>query len=53
MELNLARRRRRHTHLVPGLLVAVLGIGMVNPPLASTAVGIVSPARPGMADDVC
>jgi len=38
------------THLVPGLLVAGLGIGMVNSPLASTAVGIVSPA--GMASGI-
>ena len=37
------------THLVPGLLIAGLGVGMVNPPLASTAVGVVKPARAGMA----
>lgn len=37
------------THLVPGFLVAGFGSGMVNPPLASTAVGVVPPARTGMA----
>ncbi|WP_211357372.1 MFS transporter [Nocardioides rubriscoriae] len=36
-------------HLVPGLLVAGFGVGMINPPLASTAVGVVPPARSGMA----
>ena len=40
------------THLVPGLLVAGLGVGMVNPPLASTAVGVVEPARAGMASGI-
>ncbi len=40
------------THLVPGLLVAGLGVGMVNPPLASTAVGVVPPARAGMASGI-
>ncbi len=33
------------THLIPGFIVAGAGSGMVNPPLASTAVGVVdSPA---------
>jgi EmrB/QacA subfamily drug resistance transporter len=40
------------THLVPGLLVAGLGVGMVNPPLASTAVGVVQPDRSGMASGI-
>lgn len=40
------------THLVPGMIVAGLGIGMVNPPLASTAVGVVTPDRAGMASGV-
>ncbi len=40
------------THLVPGLTVAGVGIGMINPPLASTAVGVVEPARSGMASGV-
>ncbi len=40
------------THLIPGLTVAGVGIGMINPPLASTAVGVVEPARSGMASGV-
>lgn len=40
------------THLIPGLLVAGAGIGMINPPLASTAVGVVEVARSGMASGV-
>ena len=40
------------THLIPGLIVAGLGIGMINVPLASTAVGVVSPERSGMASGV-
>jgi EmrB/QacA subfamily drug resistance transporter len=37
------------THLLPGFIVAGIGAGMVNPPLASTAVGVVSPRDAGMA----
>ena len=40
------------THLLPGLVVAGVGSGMVNPPLASTAVGVVAPQRAGMASGV-
>ena len=40
------------THLIPGLLVAGAGVGMVNPPLASTAVGVVTPDRAGMASGI-
>ena len=40
------------THLIPGFLVAGAGSGMVNPPLASTAVGVVTPERSGMASGV-
>jgi EmrB/QacA subfamily drug resistance transporter len=40
------------THLIPGLLVSGMGIGMINPPLASTAVGVVAVARAGMASGV-
>jgi EmrB/QacA subfamily drug resistance transporter len=39
-------------HLIPGLIVAGIGIGMVNTPLASTAVGVVSLDRSGMASGV-
>lgn len=37
------------THFVPGLLLGGLGAGLVNPPLASTAVGVVDMSRSGMA----
>jgi EmrB/QacA subfamily drug resistance transporter len=40
------------THLVPGLLVAGVGVGAINPPLASTAVGVVSHDRAGMASGI-
>ncbi len=40
------------THLIPGLTVCGLGAGMINPPLASTAVGVVEVARSGMASGV-
>jgi hypothetical protein len=40
------------THLLPGFLVAGVGSGFVNPPLASTAVGVVAPQRSGMASGI-
>ncbi|MBO0846614.1 MAG: MFS transporter [Nocardioides sp.] len=40
------------THLIPGMIVSGVGIGMINPPLASTAVGVVPVARAGMASGV-
>ncbi len=40
------------THLVPGLILAGIGAGLVNPPLASTAVGVVEPERAGMASGI-
>jgi EmrB/QacA subfamily drug resistance transporter len=40
------------THLIPGLVVAGVGIGLINPPLASTAVGVVTVDRSGMASGV-
>jgi hypothetical protein len=40
------------THLVPGMVVSGLGIGIVNPPLASTAVGVVPPEQAGMASGI-
>jgi EmrB/QacA subfamily drug resistance transporter len=40
------------THLVPGFIVGGLGAGLVNPPLASTAIGVVPPHRAGMASGV-
>jgi MFS transporter len=40
------------TALLDGFLVAGAGIGMVNPSLASTAVGVVLPQRSGMASGI-
>jgi EmrB/QacA subfamily drug resistance transporter len=40
------------THLIPGLIVAGVGIGLINVPLASTAVGVVRPERSGMASGI-
>src|SRR5580658_10337834 len=40
------------THLIPGMIVSGLGIGLVNPPLASTAVGVVPPQQAGMASGI-
>jgi EmrB/QacA subfamily drug resistance transporter len=40
------------THLIPGMIVGGIGIGIVNPPLASTAVGVVPPQRAGMASGI-
>jgi predicted MFS family arabinose efflux permease len=40
------------TELLPGFLVAGVGIGLVNAPLASTAVSVVEPRRAGMASGI-
>ena len=40
------------THLIPGMIVGGVGVGLVNPPLASTAVGVVPPQRSGMASGI-
>lgn len=40
------------THLIPGLIVAGIGAGLVNPPLAQTAVGVVKPRNAGMASGI-
>ncbi|HEY7144873.1 MAG TPA: MFS transporter [Streptosporangiaceae bacterium] len=40
------------THLIPGMVIGGLGIGLINPPLASTAVGVVRPDRAGMASGI-
>ena len=34
------------------LIVAGIGVGFINPPLASTAVGVVPPQRAGMASGI-
>jgi predicted MFS family arabinose efflux permease len=40
------------TALLAGFLVAGAGIGLVNPPLATAAVGVVEPRRAGMASGI-
>ena len=40
------------TVLLPGFLLAGAGIGLINPPLASTAVGVVHHTRSGMASGI-
>jgi EmrB/QacA subfamily drug resistance transporter len=40
------------TDLLAGFVVAGVGSGLVNPPLASTAVGVVTPERSGMASGI-
>jgi hypothetical protein len=40
------------TALLAGFIVAGAGVGLINPPLASTAIGVVSPERSGMASGI-
>jgi EmrB/QacA subfamily drug resistance transporter len=40
------------TTLLAGFLVAGAGIGLVNPGIASTAIGVVAPAKAGMASGI-
>jgi predicted MFS family arabinose efflux permease len=40
------------TALLPGMIVAGMGAGLVNVPLASTAVAVVEPERAGMASGI-
>ena len=40
------------TTLLPGFLVAGIGIGMTNPGIASVAIGVVDAARAGMASGI-
>jgi EmrB/QacA subfamily drug resistance transporter len=40
------------THLIPGLIVAGVGSGLVNVPLAATAVNVAPPERAGMASGI-
>jgi EmrB/QacA subfamily drug resistance transporter len=40
------------THLIPGFVVAGAGAGLINPPLVSTAVGVVEPDRAGVASGI-
>jgi len=40
------------TTLIPGFLLGGAGIGLINPPLASTAIGVVHYSRSGMASGI-
>ncbi len=40
------------TALLPGFIVAGAGVGLINPALASTAIGVVPPQRSGMASGI-
>ena len=40
------------TALLPGFVVAGLGIGTINPSIANAAIGVVAPARAGMASGI-
>ena len=40
------------TALLPGFIVGGIGIGVTNPPLANTAIGVVTAARSGMASGI-
>jgi EmrB/QacA subfamily drug resistance transporter len=40
------------TGLLPGFLVAGVGIGTINPSIANAAIGVVAPARSGMASGI-
>src|SRR5215207_594422 len=40
------------TALLPGFIVAGIGIGTINPSIANTAIGVVAPARAGMASGI-
>jgi EmrB/QacA subfamily drug resistance transporter len=40
------------TTLLGGFILAGIGIGLVNPPLASTAIGVVRPQQSGMASGI-
>jgi EmrB/QacA subfamily drug resistance transporter len=40
------------TVLIPGFVIAGAGVGMINPPLASTAIGVVHNSRSGMASGI-
>ncbi|MEY2517311.1 MAG: hypothetical protein QOJ89_4669 [bacterium] len=40
------------TALLPGFIVAGIGIGTINPSIANTAIAVVAPARAGMASGI-
>jgi EmrB/QacA subfamily drug resistance transporter len=40
------------THLLAGFLIGGVGVGLINPPLASTAIAVVPPRQAGMASGI-
>ena len=40
------------THLLPAFLVGGVGVGLINPPLASTAIAVVPPHQAGMGSGI-
>jgi EmrB/QacA subfamily drug resistance transporter len=40
------------THLLPGFVVGGVGVGLINPPLASTAIAVVPPRQAGMGSGI-
>jgi len=40
------------SHLLAGFVIGGIGVGLVNPPLASAAIGVVPPNRSGMASGI-
>jgi EmrB/QacA subfamily drug resistance transporter len=40
------------THFLPGFICGGFGVGLINPPLATTQVGVVPPQRSGMASGI-
>jgi EmrB/QacA subfamily drug resistance transporter len=40
------------THLLPGFIIGGVGIGLINPPLASTAIAVVPPRQAGMGSGI-
>ena len=49
LTMTIASATSGWTALIPGFMLQGIGIGLVNPPLASAAIGVVPPARSGMA----
>jgi EmrB/QacA subfamily drug resistance transporter len=40
------------THLLPGFIIGGVGVGLINPPLASTAIAVVPPRQAGMGSGI-
>ena len=50
--MTVVTARSSWTALIPGLLLTGLGIGIANPMIAKIALGVVAPARSGMASGI-